>query len=194
MPDYSKGKIYIIRAPNTEQIYIGSTTMALKARLRVHQRQGLHGGCRSASLVAAPGHTIELLEDFPCATGEDLRRREGHHIRENAGRALNKNIAGRTTAEYMAEHAEDYRRRANEWYKNNRDRRKAYEAQTREYRLAWMRNYYQTVVKPRKDALRSANASPDTSTNSTDTEGLADLPAAAILNPTSVAAESDAGV
>jgi hypothetical protein len=148
--------------------------------------------------VAAPGHTIELLEDFPCATGEDLRRREGHHIRENAGRALNKNIAGRTAAEYMTEHAEDYRRRANEWYKNNRERRKAYESQTREYRLAWMRNYYQTVVKPRKDALRSASEVPDTSTTSTATEGLAGAlaawEAAATLKPASVAAESVAGV
>ena len=192
MPDYSKGKIYIIRAPGTDQVYIGSTTMALKARMREHVARTLRGDgtCRSSRIIALPGYSIDLLEEFPCATVEELRRREGHHIRENAARVVNKAIAGRTPAEYVAEHAEDYRRRANEWYQNNKDKRRAYEARTREKRLAWMRNYYHTVVKPRK----SATVSPDASTNSTATEGLEDLPAAATLKPASVAAESAAGV
>ena len=182
MPDYSKGKIYIIRAPGTEQIYIGSTVLPLAKRLYQHRR--LQGGCRSKELIAIPGHDIELLEDYPCATVEELRRREGWHIRENAGRVVNKAIAGRTQAEYFAEHAEKYRARANEWYRNNKGRRRAYEEQTREYRLAWMRNYYQTVVKPRKEALRS----------STTTSAGGGVPVAAALNPTSVAVASPCGV
>ena len=182
MPDYSKGKVYIIRAPGTDQVYIGSTVLPLSKRLYQHRR--LQGGCRSRELVTIPGHTIELLEEYPCATVEELRRREGHYIREHAGKAVNKVIAGRTQAEYFAEHAEKYRTRALAWYYANKDRRHAYEAATREYRLAWMRNYYQTVVKPRKEALRSA----------TTNAGGEAPPEAAALNPTSVAAASVAGV
>jgi hypothetical protein len=192
MPDYSKGKVYIIRAPGTDRVYIGSTVLPLAKRLYQHRR--LQGGCRSRELVTIPGHTIELLEDYPCSTVEELRKREGHHIREHAGRAINKNIAGRTGREYMAEHAEKYRARANEWYRNNKDRRRAYEAQTREYRLAWMRNYYQTVLKPRRDALRSAAFAAAVADGSAiDTPAWA-LPPAATLNPTSVAAASVCGV
>ena len=189
MPDYAQAKIYIIRAPGTDKVYIGSTVQTLNARLRLHVRDQLRGyGCRSRELVTIPGHTIELLEDYPCATVEDLRRREGYHIRENASRVVNKAIAGRTGREYMSEHADHYRAQALAWYYANKDRRHAYEEKTREYRLAKMKEYYQNVVKPRKEALRSSAGM------STTTSAGGGVPVAAALNPTSVAAESVAGV
>ena len=40
---------------------------------------------------------IELLENYPCTTKEELRAREGHYIREMG--TLNKYIAGRTPEE-----------------------------------------------------------------------------------------------
>jgi hypothetical protein len=192
MPNYAQGKIYVIRAPGTDRIYIGSTVMPLEKRLCYHRSYTLNGkGCTSRELVTIPGHTIELLEAYPCATVEDLRRKEGWHIRQNAGRVVNKVIAGRTPAEYMAEHADKYRERALAWYYANIPRRRAYEATIREKRLAYQKNYYQTVVKPRKAAVRSVSPPAGTSTISTAMEGLG--PAAA-LNPTSVAAASPAGV
>lgn len=194
MPDYSKGKIYIIRAPGTDSIYIGSTTMALNARLRVHQQEQLRGGrCRSAALVATPGHTIELLEAYPCATGEDLRKREGHHIRENAGRALNKNIAGRTGKEYMTEYADRYRERALAWYYANKERRQAYNQANREKRLAWQRNYYATVIKPQRLARLAAAEGNSTTSGGGTPPGEVPEEAAA-LKPTSVAAAAPSGV
>lgn len=192
MPDYAQGKIYVIRAPDTDRIYIGSTVMPLEKRLYYHRSYNLTGkGCTSREIVKLPDHRIELLEAFPCSTVEELRRREGWHIRQNAGRVVNKVIAGRTQAEYITEHADQYRERALAWYYANIPRRRAYEAQTREKRLAYQRNYYQTVVKPRKDALRAGTCSPGTSTVSTAMVG---LPTAANLNPTSVSAASVAGV
>jgi hypothetical protein len=187
MPDYSKGKVYIIRAPGTDRVYIGSTVMPLEKRLYQHRR--LQGGCRSRELVTIPGHTIEQLEYYPCSTVEELRKREGYFIRQYAGRTINKNIAGRTGREYMAEHADRYRAQALAWYYANKGRRHAYEEKTRECRLAKMKEYYQNVVKPRKEALRSAAG-----TSTTTSAGGDVLPEAAALNPTSVAAASDAGV
>ena len=189
MPDYAQAKIYIIRAPGTDKVYIGSTVQTLKARLRLHVRDQLRGyGCRSRELVAIPGHTIEQLEYYPCSTVEELRKREGYYIRQYAGRTINKNIAGRTGREYIAEHADRYRAQALAWYYANKDRRHAYEEKTREYRLAKMKEYYQNVVKPRKEALRSAAGT------STTTSAGGGVPVAAALNPTSVAAASVAGV
>ena len=190
MPDYAQAKIYIIRAPGTDKVYIGSTVQTLEARLRLHRREQIrgYGSCRSRELVNIPGHTIERLEYYPCSTVEELRKREGYYIRQYAEHAINKNIAGRTGREYMTEHADRYRAQALAWYYANKDRRHAYEEKTREYRLAKMKEYYQNVVKPRREALRSAAGT------STTTSAGGGVPVAAALNPTSVAAASDAGV
>ena len=41
---------------------------------------------------------IELVENYPCNTKEELMAREGHYIRERA--TLNHMIAGRTEKEW----------------------------------------------------------------------------------------------
>ena len=45
---------------------------------------------------------IELIEAYPCENNEELRKREGHYIREFG--TLNKRIAGRTHQEYDREY------------------------------------------------------------------------------------------
>ena len=52
---------------------------------------------------------IELIEDCPCETLEQLRKREGHYIRKMG--TLNHKIAGRT---------------GKEWEQDNKDKRKEY--------------------------------------------------------------------
>ena len=48
---------------------------------------------------------IELIEYFPCDTLQELRRREGEHIKNNE--CVNKYVAGRTDEEYK-EHYTQY--------------------------------------------------------------------------------------
>jgi hypothetical protein len=201
MPDFANGKIYIIKAPTTDRIYIGSTTMTLKARLREHQKQALLGGsCRSKEILAHEGYTIELLEDYPCNSSEELRRREGHHIKENASRIVNKSIAGRTAQEYREDNAVERRKKSLDWYYANIDKRKEYEAKTREKRLAYQKNYYQTVLKPQRLARRvatvgtSASAEGSANTGATAEATAPVVEETATLNPTSVAAASPDGV
>jgi hypothetical protein len=186
MCDYSQGKIYVIRAPDTDRIYIGSTVLPLEQRLRLHRATG-GASCRSRDLVKIPGHTIELLEAYPCANATDLRRREGHFIRQHSGVVVNRNIAGRTQAEHYADNADRIRTRALNWYYANTERRKAYYAANKEKLLAYQRNYYHTKIK----AQRSGTS---TTSNAGGCEAGVAPAAAAILNPTSVAAESPAGV
>jgi hypothetical protein len=203
MPNYSQGKIYVIKSASTDRIYIGSTTMTLEARLREHRKQALLGGCcRSKEIVALPDHKIELLEAYPCATSEDLRRREGHHIKENAARIVNKAIAGRTPKEYREDNIVAHRKKSLDWYYSNIPKRREYEEKTKEKRLAYQKNYYQTVIKPQRLARRAAAAITAGSSNTGGGE-VAPTPVAetttpsvetAVLNPTSVSAAAVPGV
>ena len=61
---------------------------------------------------------IELIEEHPCENGEQLRKREGHYIREIG--TLNKKIDGRTKKEYLEENRERIRARVNEYRANRR--------------------------------------------------------------------------
>jgi len=192
MPDYSKGTIYRITAPGSDKFYIGSTTLPLETRLSGHRTRHLRGdgSCRSSLIVSLPDHKIELLEAYPCATVEELRRREGWHIRQNLDRVVNKAIAGRTPAEYMEENKLRYRERALSWYYNNKERRRAYDEANREKRLAYQRNYYQTVVKSRR-----ATAGVSATADATPLPAGAEVTAAeGGLNPVGVAPGPVAGV
>ena len=138
MPDYSKGKIYAIRAPGTEEVYIGSTTLSLAQRLSGH-RQYISKGkyCSSSRILSKEGAYIELLEDFPCERREQLNKREGELIRANPT-AVNRCIAGRTSeegqAEYYKLHREERLEAAKKWYESNREKKQLYDKQRYEAR------------------------------------------------------------
>ena len=105
MPDYSKGKVYRILQDNDKTVYIGSTTQPLSARMAQHRRDmNRHPGWKLYTLMAEVGvdrFSIELVADFPCERGEQLRAEEGRHIRENktAEEGGNMRVAGRTYTE-----------------------------------------------------------------------------------------------
>lgn len=90
--NYKNGKIYAIRSYQTEEIYIGSTTQTLTKRLSSHKRNI----CNSKLILQYPDAYIELIENFPCNSKEELNRKEGEHIRAN--NCVNKE-AGRTPEE-----------------------------------------------------------------------------------------------
>ena len=106
MPDYQQGKIYQIWSPNTDKVYIGSTTQPLHKRLYEHTK-GLTGNkyTYSRKVLECGNARIELIEEYPCAKKSELNRREGQVMRGYDNR-VNRNIAGRTTAEYRADKRE----------------------------------------------------------------------------------------
>ena len=143
--DYKNGKIYCIRNTIDNDIYVGSTCQPLSKRMARH-RGYVNDKTQQHRMLyvkmvehGVDNFYIELIEECPCDNLEQLRRREGHFIR-NLG-TLNKNIAGRTEQEnhkeYYIEHKEhmdaenkiwredhpelmvEYR---HVWYKKNKDR------------------------------------------------------------------------
>ena len=89
MPDYSKGKIYMIE-PTCEyevgDIYFGSTTRPLSERMNGHRCDFKTKLCKSHILFEIYGVEncrIVLVEEFSCENKEQLFKREGEHQREN---------------------------------------------------------------------------------------------------------------
>lgn len=127
MPDYQKAKIYVIRAPGTDDVYIGSTTKALSARMASHKclykkwKEGTTNKTSSFPLIEKEGCYIELVENFPCNSKEELNKREGEIIRSTPA-AINRCVAGRTTQEYKEENKDHLAEKSKEWRENNRDR------------------------------------------------------------------------
>jgi hypothetical protein len=110
MPDYQKGKIYVIRNHVDDEIYIGSTCSSLSKRFNGHKNDMSHGsGMQLYKHVENQGgwatFYIELYENYPCDTKNELHRREGQIQRELKA-SLNKVIAGRTTKEYRQDNCE----------------------------------------------------------------------------------------
>ena len=93
---YQNGKIYAIRSNMTDKYYIGSTTQPLHKRLYEHKTKE---DCSSSYIFCFPDVYIELIENYPCNSKEELHRREGELIRENICKVVNKTIPGRSKEE-----------------------------------------------------------------------------------------------
>lgn len=82
MTDYSTSKIYKIICNITQETYIGSTITPLKHRLCQHISDAKHKSqvCASKHIIDRGDFKIELIEDFPCETKQDLLFRERYWI------------------------------------------------------------------------------------------------------------------
>lgn len=79
MNKYSNGKIYIIRSPNTDRVYIGCTARSLRKRMNDHSLR--RGNCSSIEVIKTGGAYIELLENYPCDNRAQLEEREKHYMK-----------------------------------------------------------------------------------------------------------------
>ena len=101
---YHNGKIYKITDIAYNKCYIGSTCEELSQRMARHRAKYKHflkGGevlnTRSFDLFNEYGVEnckIELIQYFKCDTLQELRRREGEHIKNTE--CVNKRVEGRT--------------------------------------------------------------------------------------------------
>jgi len=96
---------------------------------------------------------IELIEDCPCESLEQLRKRDGHYIREMG--TLNHLIAGRTQKEYR----DDNKDKIKEYQEANKDKLKEYHKEyVKEYReqnkdkiKEYHKEYYETNKEDYKE-------------------------------------------
>jgi hypothetical protein len=141
MPDYNLGKIYKITGNN--KTYIGSTCERLLCqRMTNHRRcyklftEQKHYYLTAFEVLSDPECVIELVESFPCSCLDELRKREGYHIRETE--CVNKLIAGRSIKEYY----QDNKDVIAQYYQDNKERIKAYYQDNKHTILERQKQYY----------------------------------------------------
>ena len=113
MPDYSKGKIYMICSNDgdMEAVYYGSTCATLSSRMSKHRtnNKNVRTQCTSKIVFNKYGIEnchIEWLEDFPCKSKAELEHRENHYIRNN--KSINfKGTKDSYSKEYHKQHSSD---------------------------------------------------------------------------------------
>jgi len=119
--DYQKAKIYCIRSPNTDLIYIGATCQQLSTRMCEHRRNFKQGGTITSKVIIGFGDAyIELIENYPCNNKEELDKKEGELIR-TTDNCCNKLIAGRTRNEYYVDNKESILEKVKDYYQTNKE-------------------------------------------------------------------------
>ena len=108
MPDYAKAKVYKIVDNTSDKIYIGSTCEpTLARRLADHVQKykrfvkEAHHFVTSFKVLESGDYDIQLIENFPCNSKDELHAREGHFIR--LLECVNKVIPGRSDIDYRLE-------------------------------------------------------------------------------------------
>lgn len=124
--DYKNGKIYTIRSFQTDEIYIGSCATTLVKRLSGHKKNyngwknGNFSYVTSFEILKYDDYYIELLENFPCNSKDELKQREGYYQRNMD--CVNKYIAGRTQKEWCEDNKEKIRKRNKKYETDNKDK------------------------------------------------------------------------
>jgi group I intron endonuclease len=135
--NYSNGKIYAIRNTINEQLYIGSTTQPLPKRMSWHRKSRTCIIKRTYPLYKAfseygiENFYIELIENYPCNSKEELVAREGYFIRKfySFKNGYNKIVPNRTRQEYIADNKEIITQKKHEYNMKNSDKISAHNQQ-----------------------------------------------------------------
>ena len=86
--DYSQAKVYKITNDFNNDIWIGTTCDTLVKKFSVHKADAIRNfrkNCIIQKLIKEHGFDrfrIQLIEDYPCEDLNQLRQRQGYHIRE----------------------------------------------------------------------------------------------------------------
>ena len=147
--NYQNGKVYAIRSHQTDKIYIGSTTQSLARRFAVHKNDKKRGGKKcstSKEMFQYDDCYIELLENYPCNSKEELLRKEGQLIREND--CVNRCIAGRTPKEWAQDNKEAVSVKNKKYRENNKEalaqKSKEYYKKNKEAKIVKTKEYRDT--------------------------------------------------
>ena len=126
MTDDSRAKNYKITNTVDSDIYVGSTTDTLKSRFwkHRHEQRRSRSGSKLHTKMRELGTAclqIELIEEYPCETKQQLREREGEWIK-NIG-TLNETISGRTAKTYYEVNREAFLERSKQWREENMEKK-----------------------------------------------------------------------
>ena len=158
---YNKGKIYKVLNILDNEVYVGSTTQTLSKRLSEHKirtndttrHHKLNEHMRSLGI---DNFYIELIENYPCNTKEELCAKEGEWIRSIG--TINKIIHGRTIKEWRHDNKDkiqEYRLQRKDiekqYRKDNKDKIKAYRDTYKANHKDAMEAYHKQYREDNKD-------------------------------------------
>ena len=122
MVNYGNGKIYKLVNNVDDKIYVGSTTTILTKRLHQHKLKSKtcpERTCYKHLINIGWGNVeIILIENYECKSKEELHARERHFIDELKPE-LNKQLPGRTLAEWYQDNKETHKNNVKEYRDNN---------------------------------------------------------------------------
>lgn len=164
--DYSKGKIYVLRNNIDDRIYIGSTCQTLSQRIGQHRQNIIDPKKKNTKLYQAmielgkEQFYIELVEEYECENQEQLRKREGEHIRSYQS-TLNQAIAGRTAKEWYQDNIDINHAKAKEYREANKDKTSIRQAEHYKQNIEKIKAYREAnqerIKKVREEYKETAN-------------------------------------
>lgn len=126
MVNYQDGKVYVIKSPNTDKCYIGSTTKKyLSQRMEVHRYDhqryldGKRWKITSFEIFEAGDAYITLLENFPCNSIDELHARERWYIENYDGNVVNKVHPTRTRKQWDQDNMDHIKSRNKKYRESN---------------------------------------------------------------------------
>jgi len=129
MPNYQDAMIYTIRSLSREDlIYIGSTCQPLSKRFHGHKHSSSR--CSSRQIIDLNDSYIELYENFPCDSKNELHKREGEIIRLLD--CVNKRVAGRDRKQYLVDNKIKLQNQMKQYCLNNIIHKQSYDKQYRD--------------------------------------------------------------
>ena len=120
--NYENGKIYKIFGNTTDMVYIGSTYKTLQQRLKQHEanyksfKAGKYWFITSFKILENNNYKIELVENYPCNSKQELELEEGKIIKQYRTDKLNivnRHIAGQSQKEYYKDYKNTINEKAN---------------------------------------------------------------------------------
>lgn len=142
------GKIFIIKSPNTDDIYIGSTSNNQLSQIMATARYMFKQNCLTASyksIIEAGDAYIELLEELENDDKQNLLVRRKYWLEKYK----NKSVNTRTYPINEAERLQSYREKAKKYYYDkdkyfaNKEKRLASYHQNKEKQREYAKKYYQ---------------------------------------------------
>jgi len=160
---YQNGKVYKIIDNGYNMCYYGSTTNELSRRMaqhRAHYARFIIGECANLTVYkifetyGVDNCKIELVENVPCASRNELQAREGYYIKSND--CVNRVVVGRTDAQYR----EDNKDKIAKYYENNKarinERKKAHYEANKEVINGKVKQYKQLTDYNKKYRIKNA--------------------------------------
>lgn len=161
MSRYNNSKIYKITDNAYTKTYYGSTTEPLSKRMDRHRsdyKKFLNNEKHYVSSFSlfdefgVENCKIELVEECSFSTKEELLKREGYYIKNNE--CLNKNVAGRTTEEYLYDNKEAILSKAKAYKDSNKEKTQQYMKEYRENKKEQIKQQRKEYRKNNKDKIQ----------------------------------------